>query len=84
MLEWREDTSIAWSPWEHNTTPNYAKGTVCIVGDAAHATPPWQGAGAGQALEDAIILSALFREAKKKEDVENVLKAFHAVRRSRA
>jgi salicylate hydroxylase len=32
--------------------PTYAKGAVCIMGDAAHCMTPWQGSGAGTAIED--------------------------------
>ncbi|KZV77653.1 FAD/NAD(P)-binding domain-containing protein [Peniophora sp. CONT] len=34
-------------------------GRVALLGDAAHAMVPFQGAGAGQAIEDAQVLSAL-------------------------
>ncbi|KIM41411.1 hypothetical protein M413DRAFT_18946 [Hebeloma cylindrosporum] len=37
----------------------YASGRVVIAGDAAHAMTPHQGSGAGQAIEDAYILSSL-------------------------
>ncbi|KAM7213270.1 hypothetical protein V8F06_011336 [Rhypophila decipiens] len=50
----------AYSQFEHKVTPTYYRNKVCLVGDAAHATTPWQGAGAGQAFEDAMILGVLF------------------------
>lgn len=56
---------------------------MCVVGDAAHATSPWQGAGAGQAFEDAVILEVLFRNVQSRRDIEAVFKAFDAVRRPR-
>lgn len=34
-------------------------GRVCVLGDAAHATTPHLGAGAGMAIEDAFVLSGL-------------------------
>jgi salicylate hydroxylase len=73
----------AWSQWEHKTTPTYANNNVCIVGDAAHATTPWQGAGAGQALEDAAILKTLFSQVHRPQYVAAAFKAFDAVRRPR-
>ncbi|RAL66883.1 hypothetical protein DID88_007665 [Monilinia fructigena] len=42
------------SQLQHST-----KGRIVLLGDAAHASTPHQGAGAGQAIEDAFILSNL-------------------------
>ncbi|KAK4206261.1 hypothetical protein QBC37DRAFT_476981 [Rhypophila decipiens] len=49
----------AYSQFGHKSTPTYYRNNVCLVGDAAHATTPWQGAGAGQAFEDAMILGII-------------------------
>jgi len=73
----------SYSQYDHKSTPTYARGSVCIVGDAAHATSPWQGAGAGQAFEDAVILETLFRKVQSRRDIEAAFKAFDAVRRPR-
>ncbi|KAI0062891.1 FAD/NAD(P)-binding domain-containing protein [Artomyces pyxidatus] len=43
--------------------PTYVSSNVVLVGDAAHAMLPHQGAGAGQAIEDAYVLAALLGEA---------------------
>ena len=40
----------------------YAKGKVVLMGDAAHAMLPHQGAGAGQAIEDGYILACAMRD----------------------
>ncbi|KAH8746953.1 hypothetical protein F5883DRAFT_609405 [Diaporthe sp. PMI_573] len=37
----------------------YVLGIVAILGNAAHATTPWQGLGVGMAIEDSLILSTL-------------------------
>lgn len=37
-------------------------GSVCIAGDAAHATGPHLGAGGGMGIEDALVLSALLED----------------------
>ncbi|TLD14520.1 hypothetical protein PspLS_11181 [Pyricularia sp. CBS 133598] len=42
-----------------NPAPSYFKGQVCLAGDAAHATGPHLGAGAGVGIEDALLLSTL-------------------------
>jgi len=44
---------------------------------------PWQAAGAGQAIEDAMILSTLFSHIKEPGGVPSVLKAYTDVRRGR-
>ncbi|KAM7185745.1 hypothetical protein V8F20_011682 [Naviculisporaceae sp. PSN 640] len=73
----------AYSQFEHKSTPTYYRNNTCIVGDAAHATTPWQGAGAGQALEDAMILGALFTEISSADQVNAVFRVFDTVRRQR-
>ncbi|KAI0179362.1 salicylate hydroxylase [Hypoxylon sp. FL1284] len=72
-----------YSQWDHRSTPTYANGRVCIIGDAAHAMTPWQGFGAGMAIEDAMILGALFRNILSPDGVESTFKAFDGVRRPR-
>ncbi|TDL26549.1 salicylate hydroxylase [Rickenella mellea] len=50
------------SRWAINTVgplPTFNAGRVVLLGDAAHAMTPHQGSGAGQAIEDAYIISAL-------------------------
>ena len=43
--------------FHHPRTSTYHKNLVCLLGDSAHASLPNQAAGAGQGLEDALILS---------------------------
>ncbi|KAK9424069.1 putative FAD-binding domain-containing protein [Seiridium unicorne] len=40
--------------------PTYVRGRVCVAGDAAHASSPHHGAGAGIGVEDALALCTLF------------------------
>lgn len=54
------DTSASWKPADHDHAPFYARGAVAMAGDAAHASLPFAGNGAAQALEDAAVLVALF------------------------
>ena len=65
--------------------PAYAKGRVCILGDAAHATSPHHGSGASLAIEDAAVLSEMLVDEKVKsyEDVEKAFAVFDEVRRPR-
>ncbi|KAI1411267.1 FAD/NAD(P)-binding domain-containing protein [Hypoxylon sp. FL1857] len=74
---------FGWSQWDHKSTSTYANGRVCIVGDAAHAMTPWQGFGAGMAIEDAMILRNLFANISSTKEIEGVFKAFDTVRRPR-
>lgn len=73
-----------WALHELPELPRYHRGRVLLVGDAAHALVPHQGAGAGQALEDAYVLASLLGdEACTRDSVEQVLAAFEAVRHGR-
>jgi len=63
--------------------PLYAIDRVVLIGDAAHAMAPHQGAGAGQAIEDAYVLAHLLKEASC-ETVEFALQAYQDVRLPRA
>ncbi|KAF7525070.1 hypothetical protein G7054_g11196 [Neopestalotiopsis clavispora] len=77
------DRPEAYSSWEHKSTSAYARGSICIIGDAAHAMTPWQGAGAGQAFEDAMILGALLGKSTSRSDIRAAFRAFDVIRRPR-
>lgn len=49
--------------------PGYARGRVCVAGDAAHATGPHLGAGGGMGIEDALVLAGLLAEVKERAEV---------------
>ncbi|KAI0549717.1 salicylate hydroxylase [Xylaria curta] len=72
-----------YSEWEHKRTPAYSSGRVCIVGDAAHATTPWQGSGAGMAIEDAMVLGKLLANVHSPRDIKAAFLAFSDVRMPR-
>ncbi|KAL3461905.1 hypothetical protein BJX64DRAFT_299894 [Aspergillus heterothallicus] len=42
-----------------NPAPTYFKGRLCLAGDAAHASSPHHGAGAGMGIEDVAALTTL-------------------------
>jgi salicylate hydroxylase len=48
-----------WALYDHLPASTYIKGRVALIGDAAHATTPHQGQGAGMAFEDSFILSSI-------------------------
>lgn len=63
----------------------YVNGKIAVLGDAAHAMLPHLGAGAGQAIEDAYVLSKLLSHPQTtKSNVKSVLKAYDYIRRPRA
>ncbi|KAK7225060.1 hypothetical protein V2G26_013063 [Clonostachys chloroleuca] len=68
-----------------NPPPTFAKDGVCLVGDAAHATSPHHGAGAGLCIEDAAVLAELLsdRRVATRRDAEHAFATFDAVRRER-
>ena len=80
------DLSDVWALFDHAPAKTYCKGPLVLLGDAAHASTPHQGAGAGQALEDAFILSSLLgnRSVKSPDDVVSAFVAYDSVRRPRS
>lgn len=75
-----------WALFDMLPAPTYYKGNVVLVGDAAHASTPHQGAGAGQALEDAFILSMLLGDERTRcaGDIPAAFRAYDAIRRPRS
>ena len=47
-----------------NPVPAFYKGRVGIAGDAAHATSPHHGAGAGFCIEDSAVLATLLSDER--------------------
>lgn len=54
-----DGSTMAWSVWEMPPAATYYRGRSVLIGDAAHASTAFQGAGAGQGVEDALILEKL-------------------------
>ncbi|KAI1813506.1 hypothetical protein GGS20DRAFT_577549 [Poronia punctata] len=57
--------------------------TVVIIGDAAHAMPPYLGQGAAQAIEDAAFLEHLFPSNTRPDEIPSLLAIFCERRQSR-
>ncbi|KAJ4318250.1 hypothetical protein N0V94_004532 [Neodidymelliopsis sp. IMI 364377] len=72
-----------WALFMHPPCKTYYKGRLCLLGDAAHATTPHQGAGAGMCIEDSYILANLIKEADDANGLERAFMAFDQVRRER-
>ncbi|KAI1204068.1 FAD/NAD(P)-binding domain-containing protein [Annulohypoxylon truncatum] len=69
--------------WEHPPASTYVSGPICVIGDAAHATTPWQGSGGGMSIEDSLILSSLLGRVKTSTEAQKALKVYDQVRRPR-
>ncbi|KAI0009528.1 putative salicylate hydroxylase [Xylariaceae sp. FL0662B] len=81
--------------YEH-PAPTYARGLVCIAGDAAHASSPFQGAGACMGVEDALVLCEVLVQVQdslsgrsaqtdtNKLAVERALQAYSSIRMERS
>ncbi|KAK1455707.1 hypothetical protein CMEL01_04467 [Colletotrichum melonis] len=67
------------------SVPTFAKGRICLLGDAAHASTPHQGAGAGICVEDAAVMASLLADQKVRDStaIEAAFAAFDASRRER-
>ena len=75
-----------WALFDHHlpTATYHLKGKICLLGDSAHASTPHHGAGAGMAVEDAMILSQLLASIYQAKDIEDVFVAYDTVRRPRS
>ncbi|MFG2049024.1 FAD-dependent oxidoreductase [Micromonospora sp. NPDC048935] len=62
--------------------PSYVRGRVALLGDAAHPMTPNLGQGAGQAIEDAVVLGAVCADGA--EGVPAALAAYDRQRRARS
>ncbi|KAI1740227.1 hypothetical protein F4680DRAFT_420083 [Xylaria scruposa] len=69
--------------WDHPKASSYVFGPICITGDAAHSTTPWQGSGGGMSIEDSLILSTLLGRAKTPTEALTALQVYDQVRRPR-
>ncbi|KAI2621761.1 FAD/NAD(P)-binding domain-containing protein [Hypoxylon sp. NC1633] len=78
------DTSASWTAADHDHAPYFARGRVAMLGDAAHASLPFAGNGAAQALEDAAVLDGLLAHVERPTQLGRALRAFDAARRPRS
>lgn len=76
-------TGETWATFHYPHDKPYFNGRLCIMGDAAHATTPHMGAGAGMAIEDAYMMSGLLGSVETPTGVEKAFQAFDRARRPR-
>ncbi|KAF7331348.1 FAD/NAD(P)-binding domain-containing protein [Mycena kentingensis (nom. inval.)] len=63
--------------------PTWTRGRALILGDAAHATLPLLGQGAGMAIEDAAALAILLPLGTNKDEVRGRLEGWQTLRKER-
>jgi salicylate hydroxylase len=75
-----------WALFNHLPASTYytTKPRICLVGDAAHASTPHQGAGAGMCIEDVHVLSELLSQCRGRDEFDTVFYAYDAARRPRS
>lgn len=82
LLDWAKP--LKWPIFHHPYTPTFYQGRICLLGDVAHAMSPHQAAGAGQGLEDAVVLTHLLALVKRPEDLDTAFEVYDGIRRPRA
>jgi salicylate hydroxylase len=83
---------VRWGFFHHWRTSTYFRDRVVLLGDSAHASLPFQAAGAAQGIEDALILCNVLVELARtsetgkssRSEVLSALAAYDSVRRPRA
>lgn len=89
VIELLNDDLDCWGLFDmyDHPAPTFTKGRLVAVGDAAHATTPHHGAGAGMCIEDAAVLAHLLSDARVEQGgrtgIEAAFRAFDACRRER-
>lgn len=78
-----------WGLFHHIETATYYRDRVVLVGDSAHASLPYQAAGAGQGVEDALILTSALgvMDCSKKplpDQLRKAMRVYDEIRRPRA
>ncbi|PVH92783.1 FAD/NAD(P)-binding domain-containing protein [Periconia macrospinosa] len=66
-----------------NPLPTYAHNHALVIGDAAHGGTPFQGSGAGMAIEDAYVLGEILKCVTARKDLRKAFLAFNQVRKER-
>ena len=79
------DKPSMWALFDHPDCSTFCKGRFALIGDAAHASTPHQGAGCGQAFEDALVMCSLLANESVvlPEHVVHAFAAYDAARRPR-
>ena len=69
-----------WATYDLPSVPTWHRGTMIVIGDAAHATAPSAGQGASMAIEDAVVLARCLRDLP---DTSRTFAVYERLRRRR-
>ncbi|OLN95260.1 Salicylate hydroxylase 4 [Colletotrichum chlorophyti] len=73
-----------WALFDHPPSHTYHQGRVCLLGDAAHASTPHKGSGAGMAIEDAYVMGNLLALVTDPGGIELAFAAYNKTRKERS
>jgi len=76
------DEYYKWALFDRDPLPAWTQGRITLLGDAAHAMPPFIGQGAGMSVEDAYVLAAAV--AASPDDIPTALARYEGLRLPRA
>lgn len=71
---------VGTNQYDMPSVPTWHKGSMIIIGDAAHAVSPASGQGASMAIEDAVVLARCLRDL---DDTHRAFAAYERLRRER-
>jgi salicylate hydroxylase len=74
--------TMRWALYDREPLPAWTAGRVTLLGDAAHSMLPHQGQGAGQSVEDAVVLARCLERADP-GTVEHWLRLYERIRKPR-
>jgi len=69
-----------WATYDLPGVPTWQRGSMIVIGDAAHATSPSSGQGASMAIEDGVVLARCLRDLP---DVPQAFAFYERLRRKR-
>lgn len=81
LLSTPNERLIAGEIWDLAPLPKWHQGSVCLIGDAAHATTPNLGQGACQAIESAMVLSLCLGKEKNHQEA---FRKYESIRKEKA
>jgi salicylate hydroxylase len=75
-------TTFRWALYDRDPLPNWTRGSLTLLGDAAHPMLPHLGQGANQSIEDGMTLAIILSRASR-DTAPAALAAYERLRRER-
>ncbi|TPG92170.1 FAD-binding protein [Pseudomonas caspiana] len=69
--------------YERDPLPFWSKGSMTLLGDACHPMMPFMAQGAGQAIEDAVVLARYLQDLTSTAQIADALQAYQQARLQR-